>query len=176
MKRSIFLAIFFLIANALEARTNTYNLCKFKGITEIDIQINISERFKNETKLSEDRIKNLISLRFRQSGIKITEEASDTFSIDVSFAKAYCCSTYIKSELMSPARLERNNSFVYPAVWGNFQLISGGLDKALGNRVIEVIESFVDEFLNIYLEANPREFVPRTTLQINEKENLKGDL
>lgn len=162
MRRFIFLASFLLFANALQAGTSAHRLSQLKGITEIDIQMNLDDRFKNETELSEDRIKNLISLRFRQSGIKISEEAAETFFIEVGFAKAYCCATYIKTELMSPARLERDNRFVYPSIWENSKLISGGIGKDLGKGSIEVIESFVDEFLNIYLEANPREFIPST--------------
>jgi hypothetical protein len=149
------LASFFLFANVLHADTSKRELSKFKGITEIDILMNVDEDFENETGLSENRIRNQIALKFRQSSIKITDKAADFFILSVYFVDECGC-TYLKAELFSPAYLERNRQFVYASTWMNSIRILGYAGNELGNCVTEEIEAFVNEFLNIYLEANPR--------------------
>jgi hypothetical protein len=160
-KAYIILASFFLLANDSYAATSQSKLDKIKGVEEIDILISLDEGFIKETGLSEKRIENLISVKFRQSGIKITKEARDTFFVNVLFTKAYCCATLVGTQLWSPSYLERNLELTLSNAWEDSTLISGNAGSRLGDSVVSCIEECLDEFLNLYLEANPREFTPK---------------
>lgn len=136
-----------------------YALALVKGVKDVCIEIQLSDELKKETGLNEEKIKNLVTVKFRQSGINISDKAIDTFYVKVRFVKAFSCATYIETQLMSLASLERNNLFALCSAWENSTVISGGLGEDLGDLVYKTIDEFVNKFLALYLESNPREFI-----------------
>lgn len=161
-KNFIILLSSILISISFQVVADQRQLSKLKGIDSIEIEVYLDDSFKKETGLSETRIENMVAVKFKQSGIKVTKDAMDIFSIQVSFAKAYCCATYIETTLTSPASLKRNDMFVLYPTWKLSTLYSGGVNDSLNKKVLEEIESFTNEFLNLYLEANPRQFFTNT--------------
>jgi hypothetical protein len=154
------LAIIIVLSNTLYAINNKYQLAMLKGIPSIAIQIELDNDFKKETDLSESRIENLVASRFRQSGIKITDSTLDIFYIRAQLVRSSSCATYMGAKFYSLSYLARDNNIpVGSSIWDREYLISGA--DNLSNQAIRNIESFVDEFLNLYLEANPREFTSK---------------
>jgi hypothetical protein len=141
-------------------RADELTKSRMKGITGVYVYISRLSNDATEAGLSSDQIQTSIELRIRQSGIPILTKdewlkysTAGCFVIDVGVMKNLPLPIYsIQSEFDQLALLTTPPTVpVLAATWRSGSYGRGGIDD-----IRRVIDDQVSDFLNKFLEANPK--------------------
>lgn len=159
----IFILALFCNSNAF---ANDNLLSKVKGLDNIYVaDVYFFETLSEEFGLSSAKIKNLIELKLRQCGIKIKKEI-DSNSVciftEVHSIKYKPTPVFLKIDICENATIDRTGKFAFAYIWQKSTMFLYHDNKELGQKIYECIESWMDDFCNKYLEANPRIFAENT--------------
>jgi len=164
---------FFLSANASEDIWRDVELTYLKGLKSIAVGDTASFQFwgeyEKELMIPKQKIKNLIECKFRMSGIEVFDrrqhplrrDAAD-LSVDFKFLKIepQYGVIYISFRIYETGHIERNNLYTSGKTWERFAMLTYSKNPDSEKEIVNLINDWMDEFSNLYLEANPRKFIP----------------
>lgn len=151
-----------------------YSLSRLKGISSIKVaDVYFIGETPDKLGVSSQKIKSTIELRLRQCGINVTkvDEEDDSAFVFVeikSIGNEQATPVYISIELCEDATIDRNKRFVFAVVWSNWTLLLYGNKEKLSKEIVHTVNEFMDNFSNLYLEANPRKFIEQTPASENK--------
>lgn len=123
--------------------------------------------------ISAKKMKEYVEMRLRLCGIRVApnhityDAACSTWIINpyIVINLLYVCgsmtSAHLNIELLECANLKRNESCIYGKQLTNSMIFQYGDNYQLGKAIMGSLEDFMNTFTNLYLEANPREFITK---------------
>lgn len=142
---------------AVEERDDLKGL-HLKGLPGVDVMIGPLQPKVEKYGLTEDAIKTTVELRLRRHGIRVNPSPLVLHIIvNVLVDEEFdCTAVNVLVELLRPAVLLFNpKTQTSAAIWSKSIINLAPLDEITG--VMKGVQTLVDEFINDYLAANPKE-------------------
>ena len=150
--------IIFLLCAPAAAGDLPEERASLKGVTAFAVVVEPISDQLSKAGLTTDYIKTDVELRLRKSGITVTPTASGMLYVNVYAREHRACSIYTLGmhvgfeQLVS---LKRDPSISVPATtWSTDAVGTVGVENVRAVR--EAIGDLVDQFINVYLEQNPK--------------------
>jgi len=147
-------------------------LMHLKGLSSIAIGEGASFQFWGSTAeklgVPQQKIKNLIEVKFRQCGIDVFDRSenssrNDGADISIDFKSVELNSLsgviYLNLRIYETANIKRNNLYASGRTWERWAMLTYSKNSELEKEIMSLINNWMDEFSNLYLAANPRKFI-----------------
>ena len=135
-----------------------HELESLRGIESFDVVVECLDTESQEHGITVEKIKTAVELRIKRTGIRVGDKEESYLYVQVTTlwdeAGFFCAAVYVGFNQKVVLKKNKISNFV--TTWKTAYLLKGPT-KTASSQIFESINDRIDEFLNDYLAANPKD-------------------